>query len=295
MKESLNKKRVLLPLGKQKRLITKIEKIMSVSEMARLCNRSERTIRDWRREKITADFGCLQKLCKKSGVPFPKAAQLLDRYWYAHKGGQLGGRVLVQKYGRVGGNPEYRKTKWREWWEREGKRMNAKNPILIGKPVQKPTYSANLAEFVGIVLGDGGISKYQVVVTLHITDDKEYSEYVASLLRKLFRTRVGISYRPKSSVVNIVISRIELVNYCTKILGLKIGNKVAQQVDIPNWIKQNKKYSIACVRGLVDTDGSIFTHSYKVNGKWYHYKKFAFTSLSRPMLNSVFKIFEAQG
>src|SRR3989344_6862479 len=121
MTESLNKKRVLLPLGKQKRLITKIEKIMSVSEMARLCNRSERTIRDWRREKITVDFGCLQKLCKKSNIPLPKTARLLDRYWYARKGAQLGGRGLMQKYGRIGGDPEHRKKKWREWWEREGK------------------------------------------------------------------------------------------------------------------------------------------------------------------------------
>jgi len=67
-------------------------------------------------------------------------------------------------------------------------------------------------------------------------------------------------------------------------LGLKTGNKVKQQVDVPGWIKNNKKFQIACVRGLMDTDGSIFIHKYKVKGKAYQYKKMAFTSRSKPLV-----------
>ena len=35
--------------------------------------------------------------------------------------------------------------------------------------------------FIGIVLGDGGVSDYQVTVTLHAVDDKEYGNYVVNL------------------------------------------------------------------------------------------------------------------
>ena len=85
------------------------------------------------------------------------------------------------------------------------------------------------------------------------------------------------------------------MRYCVEKLGLKIGNKIKQQVDIPDWIRQNKKFSIACVRGLIDTDGCAFTHYYKVNGKLYDYKKLAFSSLSEPLRLSVFQILKSLG
>ena len=90
----------------------------------------------------------------------------------------------------------------------------------------------------------------------------------------------------KFRAFDITISRRELVEFCIK-LGLVSGNKIKQQIDIPQWIKNNPKYLLACVRGLVDTDGSIYTHSYRVNGKMYNYKKLSFASMSRPLRNTV--------
>ncbi|KKT24428.1 MAG: hypothetical protein UW11_C0047G0005 [Parcubacteria group bacterium GW2011_GWA2_43_9b] len=45
---------------------------------------------------------------------------------------------------------------------------------------------------------------------------------------------------------------------------------------------------IACVRGLLDTDGSVFRHSYSVRHKIYHYKKISFSSRSKPLIFSVY-------
>lgn len=42
----------------------------------------------------------------------------------------------------------------------------------------------------------------------------------------------------------------------------------------------------ACARGLFDTDGSVYTHSYRVNGKRYSYKKMSYSSRSLPLLHS---------
>ena len=49
------------------------------------------------------------------------------------------------------------------------------------------------------------------------------------------------------------------------------------------------------MRGLFDTDGSIFNHSYKVKDKEYSYKKFCFTSASPPLITSVFSVLQKWG
>ena len=286
--------RVFFPKRAQRKFINTILSRVSVKETAKLCNLSERTIRDWRREKFLMDLKALKILCKKTGLKFPSDIKLRDKYWYVTKGASRGGVAALKKYGRVGGDPEYRKKKWYEWWEREGKYKH--HPIInTPLPIKKPRKSEDLAEFVGIVIGDGGITKRQVIITLHDKDDKAYSQFVMSLIKRLFNVPIGTYHKRKDSVINFIISRSELVRFCVEKLGLKKGNKIKQQVDIPDWIKQNKLYLIACMRGLVDTDGCVFTHCYKVNGKWYSYKKLSFTSFSEPLRQAVFNILKDVG
>ena len=68
-------------------------------------------------------------------------------------------------------------------------------------------------------------------------------------------------------------------------IGLKIGSKVRQQVDVPQWIKNNEKYATACLRGLIDTDGCLIKHRYSVGGKEYLYKKLSFSNSSVPLIS----------
>ena len=143
------------------------------------------------------------------------------------------------------------------------------------KPIQYPRISAKLAEFVGILMGDGGISARQVVVTLHSETDKEFAVYYSDLCHELFGIRPNIAKVKSCNAVVAVISRTDLVEWCNS-LGLPIGHKIRQGLDIPIWIKKNSQYSRACLRGLVDTDGSIFIHMYRVGGKQYKYKKLDF-------------------
>jgi hypothetical protein len=296
MAERLISKRVKFPKGKQKIFLVKSGRVLNFShgELAKLLKISTRTLSDWKREKINISLLAVKKLCTKTGQKFPRKAEILDPFWYTTRGAKKGGLTVYHKYGVVGGNPEKRKQKWFEWWNKKGK-FN-KNPILNNPlPIKKPRRSEKLAEFVGIVLGDGGISKRQITITLHCRDDKEFSKFVIKMTKKLFGVNPGVYRNTKDSVNDIVVSRTELVNFCTKKLGLKTGNKVKQQVDIPRWIKTNKKFQIACVRGLIDTDGSVFNHCYKVNGKTYCYKKLSFTSLSKPLAFSVYNILSEMG
>jgi intein/homing endonuclease len=227
----------------------------------------------------------VERICQERCADIPKGISVKERYWYVSKGASAGGRAILEKYGSVGGDPEYRKKKWREWWEKEGKF----HPSKITQPLsfKKPAFSKDLAEFVGIILGDGGISRNQITVSLNRVTDREYSIFVRKLIQKLFDIPMGLYVSKRSLVDRIVISRTALVSYLTDVLGLMNGNKVRQQVDVPEWVMRNQSYAISCVRGLIDTDGCIIIHRYLSKGKEYHYKKIGFTSRSHPLLRSV--------
>lgn len=288
MVEQLNSKRAFLPKKQQIKFINKILSKIPIKKAAKLCSISERTIRDWRRGKFSMNLKKIQKLCKTTNTPFLKNIKTKNRYWYAKNGSSAGGLAVFKKYGRIGGEPKYRKKKWFEWWNKEGKFK--KHPIInVCLPVEKPKKSDELAEFIGILIGDGGITKRQITITLNHIDDKEYGKFVIKLIKKLFNITPSVYHDTKNSINDIVISRSELVKFFVS-LGLPIGNKIKQQIDIPEWIKANKLYSIGCIRGLVDTDGCIFNHKYKVKGRWYSYKKLAFASYSKPLRESVFNI-----
>ncbi len=282
--------RLAFPRGLQKQFITRcLTKLDTpLYDIAQRLGISVRTLMDWRREKFLISQSAARLLSKKSGIPIPKNAHIKKAFWSVKKAAKKGGRAVYKKYGRVGGSETERLKSWYEWWNTKGKFNHY--PIFEKLPIREPKKSAALAEFVGIILGDGGITKHQVTITLHHIDDKAYGKFVAKLIKNLFGITPSIYHSVKYSVNNYVVSRSRLVEFCTQKLGLKMGNKVKHQIDIPSWIKENRKFYIACVRGLVDTDGSVFTHRYKVNKKQYAYKKLDFCSMSAPLRNSVYSI-----
>jgi len=261
----------------------------SWQDLAVLVDRHPRTIREWANEKYRIPYPVMIILAKKARMRLP--ASLIIKTWHDHlsEAGRVGGHAVArQRGGRVAPDEAYRLKKWRKWWDKIGKE---KFHPIINKPrvIVRPRRSAKLAEFVGIILGDGGISSMQVIVTLHRNDDREYNIYVQKLMTDLFGVVPAVHQRSDSLADNIVVSRVALVRFCTEDLGLKKGNKVKQRVDIPVWVKENRQYLRACVRGLIDTDGSVFRHRYTVNGKLYSYKKLAFTNASPPLVQSVFR------
>ena len=283
--------RVSFLRGKQKKFINKLLLKISVKEAAKICNLSERTIRDWRREKFLPDFNTLNKLCKKTSIKFPSKVKLKSDYWYVAKGASKGGKAVWRKYGRIG-SPEYRKKKWYEWWEKKGKFIDRRG-LFKRRLIKKPTKSSDLAEFIGIMLGDGSISitSKQFQVDLNKANEKEYQKFVNQLIKKLFGINPSIYYRRTSNGTRSVVCSSELCDYLTK-LGLNRGKGEKR---IPQWILKNQKYQLACLRGLMDTDGCVFTHHYKVNGKFYSYKKLAFKSYFYSLIKSVHDFLKSIG
>jgi len=287
MLKSFNEKRVFLPKKVQRVLFENILKKISVRETAKIGEVSERTIRDWKRSKYSMNYSVIRNICRAVKISIPRSAQYKDRYWFASKSGRIGGQLVYKKYGQVGGNQNYRLKKWREWWNREGK-FKAQ-PILKQLPIKKSKYSLELAEFFGIMIGDGGITKRQVTVTLNSESDKKYVPYVSNLMRYLFGIIPNKSTRKKQKAVSLCISRSELVNFLHA-HGLKIGNKIRQELDIPSWILSRKSWTINCIKGIMDTDGSVFGERHKYKDKVYNYPRIHFVSASEKLLNSIYKI-----
>lgn len=116
----------------------------------------------------------------------------------------------------------------------------------------------------GIVFGDGGINNdWQLVITLNSKADREYSIYVIKLAKKLFNIDAAPQKRPGQKTLALRFSSMNLLDFLVK-MGAVRGNKIKQNFDIPQWIYEKKIFTRAFIRGLVDTDGCLYTHNHKV-------------------------------
>lgn len=287
-------KRVIFPSGEQIRflLTARQNSKLSWSEFAEKIRVHKRTLNDWRRERYSLPLNVVKRISAVAKLKIPKNIEIQNPFWYVNRGAKVGGLAVYKKYGRIGGDPEYRKKKWLEWWKRAG-RFNP-NQYFVAREINTPKRNPELAEFVGVMMGDGGITNKQVTITLNYKTDKPYSIFVGNLIEKLFKTKPSIYFRKNESAVNIVVSRTRLVEFC-KSIGLKVGNKLKQNLDIPKWIKGDKSLKISCVKGLMDTDGCIFNECHRINEKKYCYPRLSFVSASKKLRPSVFRILEELG
>lgn len=127
-------------------------------------------------------------------------------------------------------------------------------------------YSEKLAEFVGIMLGDGciGIYKckhankikiqYQIKVTLDSRNYK-YIKFVENLFEELFNLEPKIYYKKTENVADIRCFRKEIVLFVIEKIGLSISPKW-NRAEIPIIYMENH-LSKCVLRGMFDTDGSV--------------------------------------
>ena len=143
------------------------------------------------------------------------------------------------------------------------------------------SYSEELAEFLGIMLGDGHISHFQTVVTLG-SKELEYVEYVADLMQRLFNARGTICVR-KNGYRDVYIGSVALTAWLKE--GGLVNNKVTAQVGVPSWIQDRPVYQERFIRGFFDTDGSVYRLRFG--------RQISFTNMSRPLLDSLREMLSA--
>lgn len=142
------------------------------------------------------------------------------------------------------------------------------------------------AYIIGVALGDGNLSNPNGrAVRLRITCDKKYPNLITNIKKNL-----QILF-PNNKVSTIDrVNAVDISCYSNKleeILGWSVGSKESQSVSIPKWILSSEKYSRECLRGLIQTDGSI----YKDRG----YEMINFTTIIKPLANNVMSIIASLG
>jgi len=114
--------------------------------------------------------------------------------------------------------------------------------------------SKHLAELIGIILGDGCIEQFPRTERLVITCNKFqtlYIKHIHGLTKKIFHKNPSLRARKRENAVDVSLYQCDI----SKKIGMPSGNKIKNNVGIPNWIYQSKKYMIACLKGLFETDG----------------------------------------
>lgn len=261
-------------------------KLSNWAELAKLLDVHYRSLSDWRRGKYTLPEKVFKKCIKLVGerIKVP-SYNILPDFWHIPKAAKKGGLVRFQRYGNLG-TPEGRKKGGKISQENRRLHPELYQHCNLRKIVHKPNNSKKLAEFFGIILGDGRISSGQVGVALNSIDAKEYKYFVANFFKELFKITPFIYKYKNANCVEVIASGVDLVEFLlTK--GLKIGNKVKHQIDVPVWIKKHPEFAKYCLRGLVDTDGCVYSHDHKCNSDKYFNIGLEFSNRSVPLLNFV--------
>ncbi|MBU1031386.1 LAGLIDADG family homing endonuclease [Patescibacteria group bacterium] len=157
--------------------------------------------------------------------------------------------------------------------------MNKKLPLSFDKSL--------LSYVIGIALGDGNLSNPNGRATrLRVTCDLKYPK----LINKIQRSIATLLPNNKVSIVTRQGNYVDIScysNFWESALGWRVGkgSKIVQKVSVPNWVKKNTEFKINCLRGLIETDGSI----YKDRG----YKMMMFVNAARKLAYDVYEIIKS--
>ena len=201
--------------------------------------------------------------------------------------GRKGGIARIEKQGNPG--------------TEKGRSKGGKNAILrirelkksggaVGFKVEKKLApirkSSRLAEFIGVLFGDGHVGHYQTSITLDSKTDREYAGYLKTMIEEDFGVGVTMSFRKKARALDLTISSVAFSKQMVH-FGMVKGNKLREGLHIPEWIIYSSSYTQAFLRGLFDTDGCVYSELKKIKGKEYRYVGMAFASASPVFLGEI--------
>lgn len=139
-----------------------------------------------------------------------------------------------------------------------GQKLNKKE-----KKVKIPEiYSKEFAEFYGIMLGDGCIFSNKKGIAIsgdNILDKIYFESYIKNLIYKLFKTYPSFYISKKYRSMNCILYSIKINKFLTE-LGFPRGLKSSGNMKIPSFIFNEKELLAPCLRGIMDTDGSLSYH-----------------------------------
>jgi len=289
--------RVKFKKGRQKEFLYSVSKSANLNwaEIAKLSNICERSLRDWRAERLNMSYESLLRLARIAKLPIPPDIEILPNLWHikeaARKGGisryKLHGNFWTSKGCRRGGLVSQKKFSANpEYFRKLG--------VMLRKEIKMPGRLADLAEFIGIILGDGNISKKQICVTLNLKEEQDYASYVSDLISSLFGIKAPVFHYENKGACRVIASSVNAVEYLSSV-GLPPGKRIDRENNVPSWIRNRRELVPPFLRGLMDTEGSFYSYTHKVYGRFYTNAGLCFTNYSKELYDYVFWILKSMG
>ncbi len=126
----------------------------------------------------------------------------------------------------------------------------------LKKEIKKPSLNTDFAEILGVLNGDGHLSKvnHEVSVTGDLKDTL-YFVYLKEKFAKLFN--LDFKIEEFKHYLKLRAYSKELINFLNKEYGLPKGRKKGR-LKIPQKLYSEKSFLEAYFRGLFDTDGTFY-------------------------------------
>ena len=138
--------------------------------------------------------------------------------------------------------------------------LNYNNKKIIKRPNLK---SINLAEFCGILLGDGCIysGTPAICISGHKIHDKEFlRDHVRMLYNILFGVKPYYYENDKTNEIRCIVNSKSLTEFLISNELFVSGKKNKNNAKIPDTFFEDINLLKACLRGISDTDASICPH-----------------------------------
>lgn len=284
--------RVRLPAANRKTLFELLIKNGdNLSSIARRHGVSPRAMRDWRRGKYLIPRLAFKNLCADAEANIDDLAPAyLEDFWNARTAASLGGHARMRSRGDFG-TPEGRR--------RGGLASIASQTLrhtrfINLKSITIPQYSDELAECLGVFIGDGHLSHYQASVTTNSETDLDHAEFVQTLIENLFGITTSLKYKRDKKAVTVVASSKKLVEYLHTI-GMPLGNKIRNGLCVPPWVMEKTSRQESFLRGLFDTDGCLYLDTHRIRSKTYTHFGWTITSYAVTLIHDVLRLLENLG
>jgi DNA-binding transcriptional regulator WhiA len=119
--------------------------------------------------------------------------------------------------------------------------------------------NGDLAELIGVILGDGHIGIFPRTEALLIFSNSNNQGFVnrySAIVEKLFDKKPAVRKMSKKNCTRICIYEKNI----SKRLGIPKGARKNKKFSVPNWILKDKRFVVRYLRGLFEAEGSFCVH-----------------------------------
>jgi hypothetical protein len=168
---------------------------------------------------------------------------------------------------------------WRDRMKVEGKIKSSYEPF---------EKSADLAELIGVVLGDGHIQRFPRTERLLIfsnANNPGFIERYTRIVEAIFGKKPYVYKQKDKECIRISIYEKEISSR----LGVPAGARKDLSLPVPEWILSNPECIVRYLRGLYEAEGSVSYHP----PTYTH--KFSFANANQSLLENVYDLMVSLG